>query len=251
MNRTTSTPKQTLGLTLSSLNFQESIKEIIDLATDKQQGYICFANAHMTVEANQDPSFADQLNQATYVFPDGMPLVWAMKLLHRQAQERVAGMDMLPALLAEAEKCGLAVYFYGSTPEVLQAIQQRASLNYPQLKIVGLYSPPFGQSSEATMMNDIRNINQSGAQLVFVALGCPKQEKWMAKYTHQVQAVLLGVGGAFPVFAQQHSRAPQWMREIGMEWFFRFVQEPKRLWKRYLTTNTYFIWLFIQALLKK
>lgn len=236
----------TLGLPLSKLSFQEAIHAIIHAAKFDHTGFVCFANAHMTVEANWQPSFAQQLTHAKFIFPDGMPLVWASKVLHQGSTERIAGMDAFPKLLEAAAAESLPVYFYGSSQEVLEAICTRCRQCYPQLRIAGALSPPFTQRTEEAILHDIEQINQSGAKLVFVALGCPKQERWMAKYSPQIKAILLGVGGAFPVFAQVQKRAPLFWQKMGLEWLFRLIQEPKRLWKRYFMTNSVFIWLFLK-----
>jgi len=243
--------QETLGLQLTHLSLTQSVDTLIQMAQRRQKGYVCFANAHMTVEANRDARFAAIVNQASLVLPDGVPLVWAMRVLHYQRQERVAGMDIFPKLLQKAEATQLAVYFYGSTEKVLSAIQNRAKREYPNLIIAGSHSPPFSTQDQETQAANLQEINASGAQLVFVALGCPKQEKWMAQHSTHLHAMLLGVGGAFPVFAQQQQRAPQWMRTIGMEWFFRFLLEPHRLWKRYLVTNSWFLILFVKAFIQK
>ena len=235
-----------LGLPISALSYHRSIRQIVDLAKAGAQGFVCFANAHMTVEAHWDHEFAKQLQQARLVFADGVPLVWAARILNHNDQERVAGMDAFPVLLEQAESEKLPVYFYGETQHTLDKIQERIIKEYPQLQIAGMTSPPFKVRTEEEVKQDIDHINNSGAKLVFVALGCPKQEKWMAKHTASIQAILLGVGGAFPVFAQTQKRAPLWMRKGGLEWFFRFMQEPKRLFKRYLITNTIFTWLFFK-----
>lgn len=248
---TSSGRKNTLGLSLSTLSFNESVATIIQLAGQRTKAYVCFANAHMTVEANQNTDFAQVVNQARLVCPDGVPLVWSMQSLHGQAQERVAGMDIFPVLLQQAAAKGVSVYFYGGTEEVLKAIKTRAMQDYPSLKVAGSYSPPFSNEAIVAEIAIVDRIHISGAQLVFVALGCPKQEKWMAAYSEHLPAVLLGVGGAFPVYAQQQARAPKWMRKIGMEWFFRFSLEPQRLWKRYFITNSRFVLLFAKAWLKK
>ncbi|MGB0524928.1 MAG: WecB/TagA/CpsF family glycosyltransferase [Flammeovirgaceae bacterium] len=241
----------TLGIKLSTLSFEEALNQLIAIAQKNSGGYVCFANAHMTVEAYWDQAYAAFVNQAHFVFPDGQPLVWALKLLHQQHQERIAGMDMFPALLREAATQHLSVFFYGSTPKILDEIRQRILHEYPNLTIAGMISPPFRDLTVQELAQDIHQMNQSGAKLIFVSLGCPKQEKWMAKHSPNLSALVVGIGGAFPVFAQVHKRAPKWMRSAGLEWLFRLIQEPKRLWKRYLVTNTIFISLFLKRLIFK
>ena len=165
-------------------------------------------------------------------------------------QERVAGMDFMPAILKMAEKEQLPVFFFGTSDPVLKAIKSRILSEVPKLPIAGMLAPPFGDQTEAENAHYCQTIINSGAKLVLVALGCPRQEKWMAKNTHLINAPMLGVGGAFPVYAGLDSRAPEWMQNLGLEWFHRLITNPGRLWKRYLFTNTRFIIKILPLLLK-
>jgi N-acetylglucosaminyldiphosphoundecaprenol N-acetyl-beta-D-mannosaminyltransferase len=240
-----------LNLNISGLSYSETSTKIIDLAKDKISSYVCFANVHMVVEAEDDLSFANIVNNSTIVCADGMPLVKAVNFKYNKNIERVAGMDMMPTLIDLCEKEKLSVFFYGTTDEILSEIQKRIIKENPNLKIAGMFSPPFRQHSDIEKANHIELINKSGADIVFVALGCPKQERWMAENYQKMTAVLLGVGGAFPIYAKLQKRAPEWIRKISMEWFYRFIQDPKRLFKRYLYTNSKFIFLFNKSLLVK
>ncbi len=139
------------------------------------------------------------------------------------------------------------VYLYGSTEDVLQEIYDRAQRDYPGVQIVGRESPPFRPLSDEELDETAQRINETGANVVLVSLGCPKQEKWMAKMHGKVNAIMLGVGGAFLLFAQRDTRAPKWMRDICLEWFYRLCLEPRRLWKRYLLTNPAFVWLVAKS----
>jgi len=233
--------KHIISLGVSVITFNELISEVIKRGKARKSGYACFANSHMTIEAYQDESYRKMVNNSNFTLADGVPLQKSLKLIHNIDQERVAGMDFMPAILKEAEKTGIVVYLYGSTNEVLKKINHQIELLYPNLNVGGMHSPPFRTLSEQELQYDIDQINSSGAGIVLVALGCPKQEKWMASNSNKINAMLLGVGGAFPLFAGIHSRAPKWIRDIGMEWGFRLFQEPKRLLKRYLITNTIFL----------
>jgi N-acetylglucosaminyldiphosphoundecaprenol N-acetyl-beta-D-mannosaminyltransferase len=216
------------------------------MALDKQQGYVCFANVHMVIEATNNKMFSLMVNNASLVLTDGMPLVKSIKLLYGDRQDRIAGMDIFPDLLRQASDKGLTVFFFGTTESILSEIEQRVKAEFPNLRIAGLFSPPFGKP-----INDVKYIEQisrSGADLVFVALGCPKQENWMAENSSRINAVLLGIGGAFPVFAGITKRAPLWMQRSSLEWLYRLIQEPRRMWKRYFVTNTLFVFLLFKEL---
>jgi N-acetylglucosaminyldiphosphoundecaprenol N-acetyl-beta-D-mannosaminyltransferase len=195
----------------------------------------------MIVEANRDASFRRVVNQATLVAPDGKPLSVFMKAFHRLEQERICGMDVLPDLLRKAEAAGRSVYFYGGEQHCLDLIRERARKDFPNLRIAGMYSPPYRQLNEDEKAQDLDRIRESGADLVFVSLGCPRQEKWMAESVKKLNACFLGLGQAFTVYAQLERRLPKWMRALCLEWTFRLLQEPSRLWRRYLYTNSEFL----------
>jgi len=243
--------KRVISIDVSIGPYESFIDQILKLASKRKSSYICAANVHMTVEAYKNKGFQQVVNNANLVTPDGMPLVHALKLLYGIKQDRVAGMDLMPDLLKKAEAEGLPVFFLGSTKEVLDMILERLSLEHPDLKIAGVYSPPF-RPLTAKEHEGIENIlNNSGAAIIFVSLGCPKQEMFMARMKGRVNAVMLGVGAAFPVYAGLRKRAPRWMQRLSLEWLYRLGQEPRRLFKRYAYTNTLFIYLLLKELLKK
>lgn len=243
--------KRIISLEVSRLGYDQTARQILDWGRQHRPAYVCFANVHMAIEAHWSPAFAEMVNRADIVAPDGMPLVKAFRWLHGVAQERVAGMDMMPTLLAECAAQGLSVYFFGTTDETLQAIGRRIGREHPQLKVAGLFSPPFGSLNAANNMAYVRQINDSGANLVMVVLGCPKQENWMAQHSRHINAVLLGVGGAVDVYAGVRRRAPAWMQRLALEWLYRLLQEPRRMFRRYFVTNSLYIWLLAKQLLKK
>lgn len=240
-----------LSLSVSTLSFQETLAFILANGKLRKPSYCCFANVHMTIEAYDNTDFATQVNQADLVCADGMPLVKASKLLNNQHIERVAGMDMMPAVMEKAAQQNQSVFFFGTTDDVLTKIETEAKKRFPNLKIAGTFSPPFRSLTNEEKQGQINLINSSDANLVMVALGCPKQEKWMAEHSKHINAVLLGVGGAFPVFAQLQSRAPKWIRSLSLEWLYRLSQDPKRLFKRYFYTNTKFIMLLAKHYFRK
>ncbi|MCC5612745.1 WecB/TagA/CpsF family glycosyltransferase [Nostoc sp. CHAB 5834] len=195
----------------------------------------------MTVEATHNPAFAYAVNKADWVTADGMPMTWALRRHQDIRQERVAGIDMLPDIIKRATEERLPVFFYGSTPDVLTAVTAVCRERYTNLPIAGTLSPSFNPQTEEDDIMNARIINESGARIVFVALGCPKQEYWMARMRGRVQAVMLGIGGALPILAGIQSRSPRWMQRMGLEWTYRLAMEPRRLFRRYAVTNSIFV----------
>jgi N-acetylglucosaminyldiphosphoundecaprenol N-acetyl-beta-D-mannosaminyltransferase len=249
----TAAPLQTKRKLLKSYitagTFNQFVEQIFWLAENRDSSYVCFANAHMLIEAHQDKDFNSILNNADVAAPDGGPLSKLMKLLYGQHQDRVPGMDLMPRLLQEAAARGKSVYFYGSTDNVLKAVVSQAHREIPDLKVAGYYSPPFRKLSEEEDSEIVNKINAADPDLVFVALGCPKQERWMAAHKGKVKACMLGVGQAYMTYAGLEKRLPEWARNFSLEWTYRLWQEPKRLWKRYLITNSLFVMLVTKFIL--
>jgi len=243
-------PKQrVLDAGISTGSPSEFVDTILTLGAARSSAYVCFANVHMVVEAHKDPAFRKVLDEASLVTPDGSPVAAAVGWFHKKPQPRVAGMDLLPVLLAEAAKRNQSVYFYGTTDEVLQAIVARAKKELPDLRIVGAYSPPFRPLTPEEDAADVAAINAADPDLLFVALGCPRQERWMANHRGQVKACMLGVGQAFLVYAGLEQRLPVWARKLWLEWAYRLWLEPRRLWRRYLVTNSHFVYLMARKTL--
>ncbi|MCY2687777.1 WecB/TagA/CpsF family glycosyltransferase [Salinimicrobium sp. TH3] len=243
--------KDFIAFDISLGTYAEFVSEVIEMAESRTSAYTCVANVHMLVEAYRDPLFANIVKQAHLVSPDGMPLAKGLKLLYGLDQERIAGMDLLPDLLAASEEKNIPVYFYGGTEEMLQETEKFCREEYPGLSIAGSYSPPFRELDEREDAEVVERINGSGAALLFVALGCPKQEKWMAAMKGRIDAAMIGIGGALPVMIGLQKRAPLWMQRFALEWFFRLCQEPRRLFKRYAVTNNYFLYLLLKTWLKR
>lgn len=239
------------SICISYGQYKDFVHSIIRDAGAGVSAYACVANVHMLMEAYRNASFAQAVNNAAVVTPDGKPLTWGMKLLNGINQERVAGMDLLPDLLREAEQKELPVFFYGGSQSMLAETGHFMQQNFPQLRIAGVYSPPFRPLTPEEEEAVVEKINASGARLTFVVLGCPKQEKWMAAMKGRIQTYMVGVGGALPVLIGQHKRAPKWMQANGLEWLYRLAQEPARLFKRYAITNSLFLYLFFKAYLHK
>jgi N-acetylglucosaminyldiphosphoundecaprenol N-acetyl-beta-D-mannosaminyltransferase len=178
-----------------------------------------------------------------------MPLVWMLRLMGVSCQERVAGPDVLPALCRMAEKAGISLFFLGSHQEVLNRMQIHLRHDFPDLLIAGIEPLPFRPLTENEDAELVETINASGAGVLLLSLGCPKQELWMAAHRDRLKVVMIGVGAAFPICAGIQRRAPRWMQQAGLEWFYRFLQEPRRLWGRYSSTIPAFIWLAFKQLL--
>lgn len=251
LNTLTTDTKKVVDLNVSTLSYSQVLDTIFNLAESRLPSYVCFANAHMAVEARLNKKIAESVNNATIVTSDGMSVVMALKYLHKIKQDRTAGMDMIYDLLRGAEIKHQSVFLFGSDESTMKSFVVRAMQNHPRLKIAGTIVPPFTEFTPEENQAFINKINDSNAQLVIVSLGCPKQELWMAQHSHKVNATMLGVGAAFTLYADKLKRAPEFMQKNGLEWLYRLYQEPKRLWKRYLVTNTLFIIYFIKQLFSK
>ena len=234
---------------ISTGPFDEFVDYILQLGAARTSAYVCCANVHMVVEAHRDASFRRILEEANLVTPDGGPVASVAGWLGGHPQERVAGMDLVPALLAEAAERGQSVYFYGTTDEVLQAIVARAHRELPHLRLVGTYAPPFRALTAAEEEAHVAAINAADPDLLFVALGCPRQERWMADHRGKIKACMLGVGQAFLVYGGLEQRLPVWARRLWLEWAYRLWLEPRRLWRRYLVTNSRFLYLMARKTL--
>ena len=233
------------------LSFEEQINQIIVWAKSCQSRIVCVANVHMLVEAAQNLNFATVLKKADLVTPDGMPLVLMLKLMGVDRAERVAGMDIFLSTCQRAAQAELSIFLLGSKPEILDKICRRLKQEFPTLIIAGVKSPPFIPIISNLDLETVQSINTSGAKIVFVALGCPKQELWMIQHREKIPAVMIGVGGVFPVYAGIMKPAPHLIQQMGFEWLFRLVQEPQRLWRRYATTIPVFLYLAFKQLLHK
>jgi len=228
-----------LNIHISHITYDLAVSAVLEKAIHNKNSFYCFANAHMAVESLTNEELARGLEHADKVLADGYPIAKSMKLVHNVNQERIAGMDFLPSILKKCNEYSLRIFLLGSTEEILEATKSKISREFPHLIIAGSISPPFNKKLPDESYIEI--INQSKTNIVFVALGCPKQEIWMANNYKLISAPLLGIGGAIPVFAGVLKRAPLFVQRIGFEWLFRLMQEPRRLWKRYFYTNTVFI----------
>jgi len=241
--------RKVLDFSITALRFDEQVQTIINWAKTRESKTVCVANVHMLMEAYWSLDFANVLRSADLVTPGGMPLVWMMRRMGAHYQDRVAGMDILLALCELAQTQNISILFLGSQSEILSKMRKKLDKEFPQLKIAGMEPLPFSPLTETEDEALMKKINSSGAGIVLISLGCPKQEIWMAQHKGKIQAVMIGVGGVFPVYAGIRKRAPRIMRDLGLEWLYRWIQEPRRLLVRYTKTIPLFIWLAAKQLL--
>lgn len=242
------------GISFSVTNYEELTAQIIErVVTDPApQGAVAALAVHGLMEGYNDPVLRQQINSLEWVVPDGQPVRWALNYFNSlQLKRRVYGPALMLHLLERAAARQVPVFFYGSKQATLDLLQQRLLQKFPGLRIVGVQADRFRESTEAEKQQDRDTITRSGAKLVFVGRGCPRQEKWVAENKAHIPAILVAVGAAFDFHAGTVKQAPAWMQDNGMEWLYRLVQEPRRLWKRYLVTNTQFLFVFLRHLLRK
>ncbi|HZX26993.1 MAG TPA: WecB/TagA/CpsF family glycosyltransferase [Telluria sp.] len=237
-------PRETvpvLGTRIDALAWNEAVERIAGWASRRESRYVALCNVHSVVTARRERAFHAVLQLADMCAPDGAPVAWTVGRLRRRPQERINGPDLTLCLMARAARDGLRVYLYGATPDTLAAFARTLRARWPDLQLAGMYAPPFRALSAQEDADITNRIVQSGAQLVLVGLGCPKQERWMAAHCGRIPAVMLGVGAAFDYHAGTLKRAPLWWQQHGLEWFYRLLMEPRRLARRYLVTNTLFL----------
>lgn len=232
-----------LGVNVSVTDMDKTINDIVD-NLDKWKGqYVCVSNVHTTVMAYDNPEYLDVQNGAIMALPDGGPLSSYSRSEGKKDAKRVTGPDLMREILAKSGEYGWSHFFYGSTQKTLDMLKDKIEKTYPDAKIAGMISPPFRELSPEEDSGFVDIINESGADFVWVGLGAPKQEIWMSAHKGRINALMIGVGAAFDYESGNLKRAPKWMQKCNLEWFYRFMQEPKRLFKRYFVTNIKFLWL--------
>ena len=240
----------TMPVALTNLNL--ALENVELLAKGNLGAYVCVSNVHMCIETLDNKEFGEIVSNADLVIPDGKPLSWAQKLLGHPGAEQVRGQDIMNALCASSGEKSLNIGFYGGSSEaLLNTVQEKLLASYPDINITYAYSPPFRPLTEAEDADVISSINQANVNVLFVGIGCPQQERWMAAHKESLNCVMLGVGAAYDFIAGDKKHAPRWMQKFGMEWLFRLCSEPKRLWRRYFSTNPRFIWHFSKQLIKQ
>ena len=240
-----------LGTKISITSYEEASEKIIKLAQNKKSSAVYIANVHLLLEAYYNKQLREAINSAELVTPDGMPLVWGLSLSTKRNAKRVCGPDLAPIVCRKAEQQNISIGFYGSTEETLRLLKGKIKERFPLLNMVYAFSPPFRALTKAEDERIVSEINSSGARIIFVGLGCPKQEEWLATHKNKVSAVMISIGAAFDFIAGTRKRAPMWIQNLGLEWLYRFIQEPGRLWKRYLIGNPVFFWLLLKEIIFK
>ncbi|HEY6331605.1 MAG TPA: WecB/TagA/CpsF family glycosyltransferase [Blastocatellia bacterium] len=238
------------GVGVDDLTVDETLAAIRAMTEEPGFHYLAAVNAAKMVAAGKDPSLKQILDSADIVAADGMSIVWASRILGRPLRERVTGIDMLARLLELAESAGLSVFFLGAKQEAIAAAVREYRATYPRLQVAGYRNGYFGERESKAIAEEIK---QTGAELLFVGMGSPAQERWIAQYGAESGVrFAMGVGGSFDHVTGAVPRAPLWMQRAGMEWLHRLMREPRRMWRRYLIGNTRFIYLvMMQRLLRK
>lgn len=235
-----------LGVGVHAINMANALAQITAWINNRQRQYVCVCVVHSIIECQHSPAVRQAVNQAGLVTPDGMPLVWLGRRQSHPTVGRVYGPDLMLALAQLSPQHGYSHYFYGGASGVAELLAQKMQQRFPGLKVAGTYSPPFRPLTPAEEAETIAQINQANPDIIWVGLGTPKQDLWMAHYREKLTApVLIGVGAAFDFHTGRIPQAPLWMQRSGLEWLFRLFQEPRRLWYRYLVYNPLFIWLVL------
>ena len=231
-----------MGVNIVVTDMDKTLRLIEEKLEDWRGKYICVANVHTTVTAHEDPDYQAVQNGAVMALPDGGPLSKYSRQQGYTDAARVTGPDLMKELLRQSAAKHYRHYFYGSTQKTLDILRKKVEENYPGAVIAGMYSPPFRPLSPEEDEEVVRRINEAKPDFVWVGLGAPKQERWMAVHEDRVQALMVGVGAAFDYEAGNIRRAPMWMQRHNLEWLYRLMQDPKRLFKRYFVTNTKYLW---------
>lgn len=243
---------QVLGTNVSNTNLDLAVEQISDWIKQETKTYICVAPVSTIVDAQQSDEYRQIVNSAGMVTPDGMPVVWCGKAQGMKPLERTYGPDLMLKMCREGQASGVRHFFYGGMPETLRLLEKRLKNDFPQIKIAGMHSPDFLTIGEMEKDDVIEKINASQCDILWIGLGSPKQDHWMKNHRSILHApVMIGVGAAFDFHAGVKPQAPKWMRQSGLEWFFRLMSEPRRLWKRYLIGNSKFIYYLVKDRLQK
>lgn len=228
-------------MNVSATSYAQATSTICGWARQNDSKYVCIASVNNVMESYDSDEFRRVMNEADLVTPDGMPVVWSLRLLGAPDATRVYGPDLTPILLDAAAKNSIPVGFYGGSPSTLAQLLKVTRQRFPGLQVAYSFSPPYRPLTPEEDEGVVRQINRSGAKILFIGLNTPKQDYWMAAHKGRIQSVMVGVGAAFDFLAGSKPQAPVWMRNSGLEWIFRLVTEPRRLWKRYLKHNPRFV----------
>lgn len=232
-----------LGVNIAVTNMESTIHELAEKRNEWKGQYICVSNVHTTVMAHENPEYMKIQNEAVMALPDGSPLSSYSRENGKVVARRVTGPDLMRELLTRSGEYGFTHFFYGSTQDTLDKLRAKIEGSYPDAKIVGMISPPFRELTPEEDDAYVKQINDANPDFVWVGLGAPKQEIWMAAHKGRVNSIMIGVGAAFAFESGKVKRAPKWVQNLKLEWFYRMLQDPKRLFKRYFVTNIKYLWL--------
>lgn len=249
--KSTCTNEDVFGFRLDAVDQQTAIALIDAWAQERQGRTVCLCNVHSVVTAWRFEEFAEALKSADLALPDGAPLAWVLRLIGNKGQKRVAGPDLMWEWCKHATSAHSSIYLCGSTPEILHQLETNLENHFPLLNIAGSHSPPFKPLTEQEDQDLVDTINASGAGIVWIAFGCPKQEIWMHAHRGRVKPVMVGVGAAFDFHAGAVKRAPLWAQQAGLEWAYRLMRSPSYLWRRYIFNNPLFVGLIAWNLSKR
>lgn len=241
-----------LGVNVAVTNLSRSCKVVDEWIKQKHKTYVCIAPVSTIMDCQDSEEYRSVINSSGMTTPDGMPLVWTGKLRGKKEISRTYGPDLMPALCDLSQDRGYKHYFYGGTQESLTYLKQRLTDQYPKLNVAGSHAPAMLNIKEKEDQNVIDAINEAQPDILWVGLGSPKQDYWMSIHRPELNVpVIIGVGAAFDFLSGAKKQAPRWVQRSGLEWLYRLVSEPKRLWRRYLIGNTRFIWLLIKDSLRR
>lgn len=232
-----------LGVNVAAIDMKWTVEYLKTNIKDLSGDYVCVSNVHTTVTSYEDIEYCKIQNSGIMALPDGGPLSFIGRKHGYSKMSRVTGPSLMEEIFKISEENGYRHYFYGSTDNTLEKVKERLHKNYPGIQIVGAYSPPFRMLSDEEDEEIIKIINASKPDFIWVGLGAPKQEKWMAAHQWEIKGLMVGVGAGFDYYAEKIKRAPMWMQKCSLEWLYRLKQDPKRLFSRYIKTNTKFLWL--------
>lgn len=238
-----------LGMRVDATSYSNAVRLIMSWAKQGSSRYVCEAPVSMVMEAHDSPAYRECINESDLVTPGGMPIVWLMRATGLSAQPRVYGPDLMLHVCAAAARYRVPVGFLGATDEVVRDLAACLQRRYPGLPVVFQHAPPYREFTSTEDREITDRIADSGCRILFVGLGCPKQERWMAAHRGRINAVMLGVGAGFDFLSGHKPQAPPWVRERGGEWLFRLLTEPRRLWPRYAHQNPRFVMLILRQLL--
>jgi N-acetylglucosaminyldiphosphoundecaprenol N-acetyl-beta-D-mannosaminyltransferase len=241
-----------VDMRVDATSYEDATERILRWADAGESRSVFIATVNNVMEAHEDRSFLDVMNGSDLTTPDGMPLVWGLKILGVKEATRVYGPDLTPKVMRGAAERGVPVGFFGGSAETLEILLERVRSEFPGLEVAFHESPPFRELSADEDAATVERVTSSGARVLFIGLGCPKQERWIAEHRGRIPAVMVGVGAAFDFLAGTKRQAPVLLQRLGLEWLFRLASEPRRLWRRYLRHNPRFVALFVrQVLLRK